>query len=116
MMLLPPAPGTCAICAVNHKATEPHNCQSLYYQYRFYGIRGRWPTWADAIAHCHPKIQAAWKELLQEKGAWSEPETGEAVADPPEESVRQPIGDINARGFGPAYDESVRPGCTAIAD
>lgn len=118
MMLLPPAQGTCAICAVKHKATEPHNCQSLYYQYRFYGIRGRWPTWADAIAHCNPKIQAAWKEALQEKGAWSEPEpeAGEPVADPPEESVRQPIGDINARGFGPEHDQSVRPGCTAIAE
>lgn len=50
MMLLPPPPGTCPICAVKHDPTWPHNAQSLYYQYRFYGIRGRWPTWADAAA------------------------------------------------------------------
>jgi hypothetical protein len=107
MMLLPPPAGKCPICAVKHGPREPHNAQSLYYQYRFYGIRGRWPTWADAIAHCNPKVQADWKLLLSEGGHWTEPAEGDPIADPPEESVNQPIGDINHRGFGPEHDPAV---------
>lgn len=107
MMLLPPAKGSCPICAVKHASSDPHNAQSLYYQYRFYGVRGRWPTWADAVAHCEPSLAAIWKEALQEKGAWTEPADGQPIADPPEESVRQLIGDVNARGFGPQYDPAI---------
>lgn len=107
MMLLPPPAGTCPICAVKHEPNQPHNCQSLYYQYRFYGIRGRWPTWADAIAHCDATTKKHWTQALKNRCAWSEPETGDPVADPPEESIRQPIGDVNARGFGPEHDPSV---------
>lgn len=100
MMLLPPAPGTCPACAVKHREDEPHNCQSLYYQYRFYGLRGRWPTWADAIAHCDQDMKAYWREALTQQNAWTEPE-GEPIADPPGESFAQPIGDINSPTFGP---------------
>lgn len=49
LRLLPPKPGTCAVCAYDHAPRNPHNAQSMYYQYRFYGGRGRWPTWADAV-------------------------------------------------------------------
>jgi hypothetical protein len=73
----------------------------MYYQYRFYGIRGRWPTWADAIAHCTAEMQANWKKLLTEAGRWTEPDDGQPIADPPGESVHQPIGDINSPNFGP---------------
>ena len=101
MLLLPPKPGVCPICAVDHTPDMPHNAQSLYYQYRFYGIRGRWPTWADAVAHCTPKMQADWQRLLEESGHWTEPADGQPIADPPAESLNQPIGDINVGDFGP---------------
>lgn len=103
-MLLPPPKDTCPICATKHGPKWPHNAQSLHYQYRFYGVRGRWPTWADAIAHCSAEMKVAWKEALQKEGKWSEPESGEPIADPPGESFHQPIGDINAIGFGPEAD------------
>jgi hypothetical protein len=106
MMLLPPPKDKCPICATKHDPSWPHNAQSMYYQYRFYGIRGRWPTWADAMAHCSDQMRADWKGELLKRGHWSEPD-GEPIADPPEESVNQPIGDINTRGFGPAYDPSL---------
>jgi len=70
--LLPPARGTCAICAIVHEPHLPHNAQSLYYQYQFYGEHGSWPTWADAVAHCAPEMQAVWKREL--KKHWSEPD------------------------------------------
>lgn len=107
MMLLPPAEGTCPICATKHEPEQPHNQQSLYYQYRFYGIRGRWPTWADAIAHCDVNLQSLWRQALNDRGAWSEPTTGDPIADPPLESVCQPIGDVSAPGFGPEFDSTL---------
>ena len=71
--LVPAPPGVCAECAVDHPQEAPHNAQSLFYQYKFYGERGRWPTWADALSHCPPAVQAAWKAELQRLGAWTEP-------------------------------------------
>lgn len=107
MMLLPPKPGTCPICAVAHEATMPHNAQSLYYQYRFYGVRGRWPTWADAVAHCSAEMRAHWKRELRARGAWTEPADCDPIADPPAESVLQTVGDVSASGFGPEFDPAV---------
>lgn len=107
MMLLPPECGTCPICAVNHEPGAPHSAHSLYYQYRFYGVRGRWPTWADAMAHCDTRTRSFWERELRRLGAWSEPEDGEPIADPPAESVRQPVGDVSAPGFGPEYEPAV---------
>lgn len=106
MMLLPPKPGTCPICATEHEREMPHNAQSLYYQYRFYGIRGRWPTWADAVAHCGDQMRAHWERELRAREAWSEPE-GEPIADPPAESVHQPVGEIDQPGYGPEFDRGV---------
>lgn len=77
--LMPAAEGTCPDCAVAHDPAMPHNAQSLFYQYRFCGEHNRWPTWADAIAHCSPELQADWKAALQERGAWTEP--GKAEGD-----------------------------------
>jgi hypothetical protein len=104
MLLLPPKEGTCPICAVAHAPELPHNAQSLYYQYRFYGVRGRWPTWADACAHCTPEMRASWRARLEEMGRWTEPEEGEPIADPPGESFRQPIGDVHSPDFGPQQE------------
>jgi hypothetical protein len=62
--LLPAKKGTCEQCAVNHEPEQPHNQQSMAYQYWFYNKHGRWPTWRDAMAHCSDEIKALWiKEL-----------------------------------------------------
>lgn len=99
MLLLPPKPDVCPICAVDHPPDQPHNAQSLYYQYRFHGVRGRWPTWADAIAHCEAGVRQAWEERLRQRGAWTEPADGQPIADPPAESFHQPIGDPQSAEF-----------------
>lgn len=103
MLLLPPAPGNCPVCAHPHEPGQPHNAQSLYYQYRFYGLRGRWPTWADAVAHVAPGVRMFWEEELQRRGAWTEPADGDPIADPPAESFAQAIGDIGSPTFGPEH-------------
>ncbi len=63
-----PLPGTCPECAVKHDERDPHDLESLYYQYRFYKQNGRLPTWADAMRHCSPITQAAWAEKLEKRG------------------------------------------------
>ena len=60
--------GTCPMCSVKHDPEQPHNRDSLTYQYKFYDAYGRWPTWIDAMAHCPGEIQTYWKESLQERG------------------------------------------------
>lgn len=64
--------GRCAECAVKHEPEEPHNAQSMAYQYQFYAQHRRWPTWADAVAHCSPEMKTAWKTELENRGEWSE--------------------------------------------
>ena len=68
--LLPCHPDACQECGHNppHEAYEPHDAQSLYYQYHFYSEHGRWPTWTDAIAHLSPEMQEFWKTALLEMG------------------------------------------------
>lgn len=66
--LLPPAPGVCQECAVEHDPRLPHNKQSLYYQFQFYGEHGRWPTWADAMEHCSEEMKTTWIEELTARG------------------------------------------------
>lgn len=73
--LLPAPDGTCPECAVKHEPDQPHNNQSMAYQYHFYGRIGRWPTWKDAIAHCTPEVQALWEAALRKRDAWTEPES-----------------------------------------
>lgn len=60
--------GTCPICAVKHDPEQPHNRDSLAYQYKFYDEHGRWPTWTDAMAHCSEEIKAFWVEQLTARG------------------------------------------------
>jgi hypothetical protein len=64
MTLLPAREGTCPECGTDHPHADPHNQQSLFYQYRFYATHGRWPTWTDAMAHCPDAVRAAWREHL----------------------------------------------------
>ena len=61
-------PGACPECAVHHETAQPHNAQSLFYQYKFREAHGRWPTWRDAMSHCTPEVQAAWCAALAERG------------------------------------------------
>ena len=68
MVLGKARPGTCEVCAVAHEPEQPHNRDSLFYQYKFYEKNGRWPTWADAMEHCTPEIRALWREELEKRG------------------------------------------------
>ena len=68
LTLLPCAAGVCQQCAKDHPAEQPHNQQSLYWQYYFYGKNGRWPTWADAMAHCTSEVRAHWTTELAKHG------------------------------------------------
>lgn len=74
-MLLPPSPDVCQECAVDHPPEQPHDAQSLHYQYSFYARAGRWPTWKDAVDHCAPDVREHWERELRERGAWTEPES-----------------------------------------
>jgi len=75
-VMLPPS-DHCQICAFKHEPDQPHNAQTLYYRMIFSNQIGREPTWADAMAHCSPEVQAKWKEELTKRGHWSEPPNGE---------------------------------------
>lgn len=66
MRMLPGRPGTCEWCCVEHDPEQPHNQQSLSYQMRFHAIKGRWPTWTDAMAHCLEDVRKEWREQLVE--------------------------------------------------
>lgn len=74
MRLLPPREGVCQICATDHDKFDPHNVKSLYYQCSFYDTNGRCPTWHDAMEHCTPAVQSAWKYHLKQRGQWTEPD------------------------------------------
>lgn len=67
-ILFPCPPDVCQECAVDHDQEMPHNQKSLYYQYKFYQQKGRWPTWEDAMAHCSSEMQELWKEELRKLG------------------------------------------------
>ena len=84
LILLPPRPDVCQCCASKHHATDAHNGNSLYYQYWFRAKHGRWPTWADAVAHCEDSVKLLWKRVLDQRDRWTEPEGGKPIADPPE--------------------------------
>ena len=73
--LLPAPPGTCPTCATKHEPEMPHDAQSLFYQYRFYSQRGRWPTWKDAIKHSPQEIREHFETELRSMGEWTEPKS-----------------------------------------
>ena len=66
--LMPAKEGTCPECATAHDMSQPHNQQSLFYQYKFFNENGRWPTWKDAMEHCSPDIKKFWIMKLAELG------------------------------------------------
>lgn len=58
-------PGTCPECAVAHAPDQPHNRDSLCYQYKFYDAHGRWPTWEDAMTDFDRMTTAEYRACLQ---------------------------------------------------
>ena len=68
VMILPPKPGVCRECAVDHRPDQPHNRDSLYYQMRFWQEHGRFPTWKDAAAHCSDEMKRAFMRGYAERG------------------------------------------------
>ena len=68
MELLPCSKDGCQECAVKHHPLDPHNQQSLYYQYRFFEEHKRWPTWTDAMSHCSDDVKKLWVAALIKKG------------------------------------------------
>lgn len=74
--LAPPPATACQVCGHDpaHEPDQPHNAQSLYYQYAFYADHGRWPTWRDAVAHCSESVRDHWELELRRLGVWPEDE------------------------------------------
>lgn len=68
MMLMPPKPGVCQECAVDHDPKLPHNKDSLYYQTKFQMEHGRAATWEDAMAHCSNEMKEYWRNELRKRG------------------------------------------------
>lgn len=66
--MLPARPGACPECAVKHDPKLPHDQQSLFYQYKFFGDNVCWPSWEDAMAHCSDEMKEAWRWALREQG------------------------------------------------
>lgn len=66
--ILPAAFGCCQECGVKHGIEYPHNVETIRYQYVFFGREGRWPTWADAMAHCSDPVRQLWTKFLTERG------------------------------------------------
>lgn len=73
--------GQCAECLTKHEVTQPHNQQSLQYQYGFMEKHGRWPTWYDALRHCESKMRESWIGALKAAGAQLGDDPGEPLAD-----------------------------------
>jgi hypothetical protein len=67
-VLLGCAAHLCQECGGNHRPEEPHNKDSLRYQYAFYQKHDRWPTWWDAMEHCTPELREQWVEELKKHG------------------------------------------------
>jgi hypothetical protein len=65
--LLPCKEGVCKECATEHEEGEPHNL-CLFYQYHFREEHGRFPTWADAMAHCSEEVKKNTRAVLEEHG------------------------------------------------
>jgi len=80
LTLAPPPLDRCQICAAKHELAEPHDPTTLYAQTLHTHLLGRAPTWADALAHCAEPVRTAWRAQLKERGQWTQPPKGEAVA------------------------------------
>src|SRR5471030_595135 len=66
--IMPPPPGCCQECGIQHDPKLPHNVAQLHYQYTFYARERRWPSWVDAMAHCTDQVRDAWTQELVKHG------------------------------------------------
>lgn len=66
--MLPCPADRCQECGADHKPEEPHNKDSLRYQYAFYRKHDRWPNWWDALEHCTDQVREAWLAELKNQG------------------------------------------------
>jgi len=103
--LLPPRADACQVCARKHAPEMPHDAQSIFYQMDHLNKQGRYPTWADAIAHCSPEMQAEWKRILIREGHWSEPKI-EKLDLTPEERAAHILGEMPTENV----EKKIKPG------
>lgn len=83
-MMLPAKAGNCEICNHDHPPRYPHHAQSVFYQMRFYYENGgRWPTWADAMAHCDDEMKAIWIRELEAMNV----KVGDALDEPRQANI-----------------------------
>lgn len=68
LYVLPPSSGKCPICAVKHDENLPHDATSFFYRTLFCAQWNRSPTWSDAMMHCSPEVQAAYRDYLNRMG------------------------------------------------
>lgn len=68
MTLLPPSPGLCQTCAVDHDPTQPHNPDSFYWRTARHMAGEEPPTWDDALAHVSDEVHDWWAEQLAPHG------------------------------------------------
>jgi len=66
LLLLPPGPGVCPLCAQKHGDELPHCWESFYYKVRFFRAHGRLPTYEDAAAHCTPEVRDVFLRTYEE--------------------------------------------------
>lgn len=119
-------PGTCSECAVEHAPEQPHNQQSITYQYTFYDQHGRWPTWADAMAHCPEEVKDVWISELRRRGVDIDhaPDTDrnigieismEVSESGPLENLVE-VDEQKCRVCGCAWDHACEDGCYWVED
>lgn len=68
MILLPPAPNACQVCATKHPPELPHNPQSLYWAMAAQMQGKPTPTWKIAMEHCTPEMKERWTAELKKMG------------------------------------------------
>lgn len=68
ILIEPPRPGACPVCAFRHGKEWPHNPNSLYYRMKFRQEHGRAPGWEDASAHCTEQVKQAVAAAIAEHG------------------------------------------------
>ncbi len=79
-LMLGARPDHCPECNIKHDATEPHDATTLFYQVKFQREHDRWPTWADAMAHCSMETKRFWiKELAKHGVSVHAPRKGRKV-------------------------------------
>ena len=66
--LLDEQAGFCQICRRAHRPDYAHHRDDPEYRRWFYQQNGRWPTWNDAMAHCHPDVQSGLRMWLKRAG------------------------------------------------